>query len=101
MIGVNPEEALKPQSVMINAEITLKNSVLPKSDQINDVLSYDDIVQGIRSISQSKHFNLVESFIEETSDLISSYSEVSDYLIRVEKIDIYDDIAGVGVEITR
>ena len=100
-IGVNPEEKISPQDVIISVEAELCETPHTSNDDINDVLSYDNIVQAIKSLTKERHINLVETLAEDIAQEVLSLKAVSVCKISVEKPDIYDDIGRVGVEITR
>jgi len=65
------------------------------------VVSYDDVVAGIRAIVAEGHINLVESLAERVADMCLADSRVTRVNVQVEKLDVLSDEAVVGVEIER
>lgn len=100
-IGVYDHEKDKPQRVRINAELTVRQSVSPVDDNIDNVVSYDTIIQGIRALANGGHINLVESLADAIADLCLADGRVESVCLSVEKLDVFHDTNGVGVEIER
>ena len=73
----------------------------PLRDSIANVVSYETIVDGIRAITGRGHINLVETLADRIGDLCLADDRVQRARVRVEKLDIYPDAAGVGVEVER
>jgi len=70
-------------------------------DDIAGVVSYEDIVFGIKRIIGAGHINLVETLAEQVAKLCLSDSRVSAARIRIEKLDVFREAGSVGVEIER
>ncbi|MEM6781146.1 MAG: dihydroneopterin aldolase [Pseudomonadota bacterium] len=100
-IGVLDHEKQSKQCVIVNVEILLKEAPDISGDNIDDVLSYNDIVQAIKDISNDRHIHLVETFADEIAAKILAHEQADHCTVRVEKPDIYDDVGSVGIEITR
>jgi dihydroneopterin aldolase len=100
-IGVYEHERNGPQRVRINVELKVAESDAPLCDDIANVLSYEDIVNGIRGIIARGHINLVETLAEEIASLCLSDVRVSHARIAVDKLDVMPEAAAVGVEIER
>lgn len=100
-IGVYEHEKGKPQRVRVNVDLTVQQSVSPVDDNIDNVVSYDTIVQGIRALADAGHINLVESLADAIADLCLVDGRVESTRVGVEKLDVFPDTAGVGVEIER
>ena len=65
------------------------------------VVSYEAIVDGIRAITRSGHINLVETLADRIVELCLANPRVRSVWVRVEKLDLFPDAAGVGVEVER
>jgi dihydroneopterin aldolase len=100
-IGVYDYEKLAPQRVRINVDVTAREPGAALADDIGKVVSYDDVVKGIKSIAGEGHINLVETLAERVADLCLSDPRVVVVRVRVEKPDVIVEAAGVGVEIER
>ncbi len=100
-IGVHAHEHLAPQRVRVNLELMVSTRSGNAGDDIARVISYEDLVNGIKSIVSEGHINLVESLAEEIAALCLRDDRAVAVRVRVEKPDILPDAAGVGVEIER
>ena len=73
----------------------------PVDDDIANVVSYEDIVTGIEALLGTGHINLVETAAESIAALCLKDRRVVKARVRVEKLDVFDNTASVGVEIER
>ena len=71
----------------------------PKQDSIQEDVSYDDVVNGIRKIVQHEHINLVESLAEQIVMFCFQDDRVISVKIKVEKLDVFGNDTTVGVEL--
>ena len=65
------------------------------------MVSYDDVVAGIRQLVGSEHINLVESLAERIVEFCLEDERVVRAKVIVEKLDVLGDDTTVGVEIER
>ncbi|WP_245593498.1 dihydroneopterin aldolase [Azospirillum halopraeferens] len=100
-IGVYAHEKTKRQRVRINLEMTVQESVTPLDDDIANVVSYDTIIDSIRSLVESGHINLVETLADAIADICLADRRVEAVRLSVEKLDVFRETDGVGVEIER
>ena len=100
-IGVHEHERHGTQRVRINVRIQVTDDERPIDDSIANVVSYETIVDGIRAIIGGGHINLVETLADRIVELCLANRRVSGVRVRVEKLDLYPDADGVGVEVER
>lgn len=100
-IGVYEQERHGPQRVRFNIVLQVAERGGPLNDDIANVLSYDDIVGGVRAILDRGHINLVETLAEDVAALCLGDPRVSRVTVKVEKLDVIPEAAAVGVEIER
>ncbi len=100
-IGVHAHEQDAPQRVRINVELMVREEERNLQDRIENVLSYEQIVDGVRAITGERHINLVETLAERIAGLCLADERVARVRVCVEKLDIYREAASVGVEIER
>lgn len=101
LIGIHAHELLAPQRVRINVEMAVLEQAGPSSDDIANVVSYEDVIEGIKRLLAEGHINLVETLAEKIASLCLVDSRVRSARIRVEKLDVYAEAASVGIEIER
>ncbi len=98
-IGVHEHEHHATQRVRINVRVQVADDEQPIEDSIANVVSYEAIVDGIRAIARSGHINLVETLADRIVELCLANQRVQGVWVRVEKLDLFPDTAGVGVEV--
>ena len=100
-IGVHRHERDAPQRVRVSVELDIRDISAPGQDAIDEVVSYDDVVAGIRQLVGSEHINLVESLAERIVEFCLEDERVARARVIVEKLDVLGDDTTVGVEIER
>ena len=102
-IGVYDHEKASRQQVRINADLLVKEpgSRAASADDIRHVMSYETVIEGIKSICAAGHINLVETMAEEIAAMCLDDRRVSKVLVRIEKLEIEPNAAGIGIEIVR
>lgn len=99
-IGVHPHERGGVQRIRINVDLAVVDDG-PIDDNIRNVVSYEDIVAAVKSLVAGDHINLVETLAERIALTLLRDSRVLRARVRVEKLDVYPETAGVGVELER
>jgi dihydroneopterin aldolase len=100
-VGVHDFEKLAPQRVRVNVDLEVRESSVPIGDDIANVLSYEDVISGIKAMAGDGHINLIETMAENVAELCLADRRVVRVKVRVEKLDIEPDAASVGIEIER
>ena len=101
LIGVHTHERRKSQRVRINLDLAVSESEAPVRDRLEDVVSYEDVADGIRRLVGGGHVNLVETLAERIADMCLADDRVQAVRVRIEKLDIFPDAVSAGVEIER
>ena len=101
-IGVLESEKNRRQPVRINIQAYVPFEGRHTSDQIDDYVSYADIVERVRALSASEeHVNLVETLAERICDAALRDTRIDRVTVRVEKPTIIPEAASVGVVVRR
>ena len=100
-IGVYHHERFGDQRVQINAALGVREAPEPDQDSLAAVVCYDRIAAAIRRVAAAGHVNLVETLAERIAGVCLDDARVAVARVRVEKLDLYADAAGAGVEIER
>ncbi len=101
LIGIYPHEREHHQRVRIHAEIEAVDIGMKADDNIDHVLSYEDVVHGVKNILAAGHIGLVETLAERIAALCLDDGRCLNARIRVEKLDAFAEAGSVGVEIER
>jgi dihydroneopterin aldolase len=100
-IGAFRHERGARQRVRINLDLAVREEAVPVADDLRNVVCYDEIVSGIRRLAEGGHVNLVETLAERIAEMCLADARIRRALVRVEKLDVYADVASVGIEIER
>ncbi|MCK4938845.1 MAG: dihydroneopterin aldolase [Rhodospirillaceae bacterium] len=100
-IGVHDHERAAAQRVRINLDLAVFEGDRDLVDDLDNVVCYEKITTAVREVCQGRHINLVETMAEEISSVCLAADMVRSVLVRVEKLDVFDDVSSVGVEIER
>ncbi len=98
-IGVYEHEHEAPQRVRINLDLSVSES--HHNDNIDHVVCYETVSNKVRAIVAADHTNLCETLAEKIAEACLQDIRVQCARVRVEKLDVFEDIASVGVEIER
>ena len=97
-IGVSSEERAQPQRIRINLEVEIEPRV-PLSDKITEVSNYGPLVGRVRAICAESRARLLETLAAEVAKTCFLDDKVRAVSVRIEKLDRYPDVAGIGVAI--
>jgi len=100
-IGIHPHEKGHPQRVRINLDLAVQDDGSPLADRLENVVCYEDVVTRIRAITGDGHINLVETLAERIAQTCLQHPDCHTVRVRVEKLDVFEDVESVGVEIER
>jgi dihydroneopterin aldolase len=100
-IGVFEEEKGRTQRVRFTVEVSVFPSPRPSSDEIEDAVSYDYIVEAIARVTSKGHINLLETLAERVADECLADRRAAKVHLLVEKLDRLDGGASLCVEIER
>jgi len=101
IIGINPEERVKRQDVLIN--ITMFADLRPAiiSDDIADAVNYKTIAKQVIEMVENSQFYLVEKMASEIADICLADVRVTRAMVSVEKPGALRFARSVGVTIDR
>jgi len=100
-IGIYASERKKPQRVIVNIAMMVKEGGRAHNDDIAGVVSYEDTLRAAEAIAAGGQINLVETLAERIAEACLKDRRVVSVRVRVEKPDIFPQAAGVGVEVER
>jgi dihydroneopterin aldolase len=100
-IGVHAHEKGRTQRVRINVDLGVSERDISLNDRLENVVCYENVVKRIRAIVADGHINLVETLAERIAGMCLQDPQCRSARVRIEKLDVFDDAASVGVEIER
>jgi dihydroneopterin aldolase len=99
-IGVYAHEHGSKQRVRVNVDLAVTETGVGL-DQLDQVVSYELVVKRVRAIAGAGHIKLVETLAERIAAACLEDGRVLRALVRVEKLDVFEDTGSVGVAIER
>lgn len=107
-VGVHSFEHAGPQRIRINVDLGVEDDAArPLSraaaspDDLSRVVDYEAVADQVRAIVTAGHVKLLETLAERLAEACLADARVRLARIRVEKLDIFTDMASVGIEIER
>ena len=101
MLGIYDSEKIEPQRIIVNVDLSVKERGEPLDDDIQNVVSYEHVVNHVKELISQGHVHLVETLAEMIANECLQNRWVVAVRVRVEKPDIIAEAASVGVEIER
>lgn len=101
IIGINDDERVNEQDILINLVMFADTRAAAKSDDIADAVNYRTITKHIiRHVEESADF-LVEKLVSDIAQIVLTEYEVERAIVRVEKPGALRFAESVGIEIDR
>jgi dihydroneopterin aldolase len=100
-LGIYPEEKSKPQRIIVNIDLSVREGDDPLSDDIKNVVSYEIVVKKVEEIVAAGHVGLAETLAELIAAACLRDRRVMAARVRIEKPDIIPNARSVGVEVER
>jgi FolB domain-containing protein len=101
VIGVNDDERVNPQDILINLTLDVDMHAAGASDDIADAVNYRTIAKQVIAHTESAKPYLVERLATEIAQICLEHPGVQSARVRVEKPGALRFARSVGVEIVR
>jgi dihydroneopterin aldolase len=100
-IGVHAHEHDAKQRIRLNLDLDVAEGPQAIDDDLRNVVCYDEIISAVRRIVDTGHVRLIETLAERIAGLCLSDARIRRVRIQIEKLDVYADVASVGIAIER
>ena len=101
IIGINPDERVTKQQILVNAVMWVDTRGAAESDDIQDAVNYRTITKQMISHIEKGEPMLVERLVQELADICLSDARVRRVEMTVEKPGALRHARSVGIRITR
>ncbi len=101
IIGINPDERVNRQDVLINLKFEVDIRPAGQSDDIEDAVNYRTICKKIIALVEESRYRLVEKLAEEVSECCLEDQRVQTVWVSIEKPGALRFARSVGVTIKR
>ena len=96
-IGVTEAERAERQRLRFNLRLEIRPDP-PREDSITEVVDYGRLVARIRNVCAEVEVRLLESLSERIAQACFLDDRVIGARVRIEKLDRYPDVGGIGSE---
>ena len=102
-IGVFPHEQGVTQRIRVSVHFGVddRTDLVVGPDDLSRTVSYERVVQLVHRIVREGHVRLVETLAERIASGVLADDRVRVVRVRIEKLDVFEEIEAVGVEIER
>jgi dihydroneopterin aldolase len=100
-IGIHDFEKEKEQQIKFNIEIDINPSLKASENDLNSIVNYESVINKIKSITQKKHYNLLETLAEDIFSNLFANKNIIKIKLRIEKPEIIKNTSSVGIEIIK
>ena len=91
-LGILEHEKTAPQPIQVDAELNLgPQPLLPRDDDISNVLDYRKVRKIIIDECTAEHVNLLESLIGKLAHRLMQLHGVKGVRVKIAKLEIFDD----------
>ena len=101
LIGIHDFEKEKEQQIKFNVEIDINPLLKAAENDLESIVNYENIISKVKSLTQKKHYNLLETLAEDIFDNLFLSKNIIKIKLRIEKPKIIKDTSSVGIEITK
>ena len=91
-LGILEQEKTAPQPIQVDAELNLgPQPLLPRDDDISNVLDYRKVRKIIIDECTAEHVNLLESLIGKLAHRLMQLHGVKGVRVKIAKLEIFED----------
>jgi dihydroneopterin aldolase/D-erythro-7,8-dihydroneopterin triphosphate epimerase len=102
IVGINPDERVNKQDVLVNATLWVDTRRAAKSDNIDDAVNYRTVTKAMIAHVESGEPMLVERLVAELADICLGTDErIREVEVTVEKPGALRHARSVGITIRR
>ena len=101
LIGINPDEKINPQPIIINLKLLTSFNKASQSDQIIDTIDYSKLVKSIKEFISKSKYNLLETLGDKLVKKILKNKKIKEVEIELIKPNALIESENVSVIITR
>lgn len=101
IVGVHEHEKNGPQPLTVSIDLTVREQPGGRSDTLQEVVDYEQVVRKVQAICAEGHVNLIETLAERIAASCLEDKRVHAVRVRIEKPEAFSECSSVGIEIER
>ncbi len=88
IVGINPEERIHKQDVLINITADIDNSKAIQTEDINDTLNYRNLAKSVIKFVEKSEFYLLDTLVDKVLNLVMSDDLVIRATVEIDKTTV-------------
>jgi len=88
IIGINPEERIHKQDVLINITAEFDDSKAIQTEDISDTLNYRNLTKSVIEVVEKSEFYLLETLVDKVLNLVMSDDMTIRATVEIDKISV-------------
>jgi len=88
IVGINPEERIHKQDVLINITADIDDSKVIQTEEINDSLNYRNLAKSVIDFVEKSEFHLLEILVDKVLSLVMSNDMVIRASVEIDKTTV-------------
>ncbi len=88
IVGINPEERIHKQDVLINITADIDDSKVIQTEDINDTLNYRNLAKSVIDFVEKSEFHLLETLVDKVLNLVMSNDMVIRASVEIDKTTV-------------
>ena len=100
-LGYYDFEKEKTQKVKFSLEIDYEDRKPTNDKDIKSIVNYGQVVKLITKLAKKKHYNFLETLVEDVFDVLFKDKRIGKIMLQIEKLEIIKECASVGIQITK
>ena len=100
-IGIHEHEKVKKQRVSISLSIQVLDNLDNVDENIDNVVSYEQVIKKLKDLISKGHIELLESLGEKIMNMCFEDSRIMSVWMKLEKLDVFSETKSVGIELVR
>jgi len=88
IVGINPEERIHKQDVLINITADVDDSKVIQTEDINDTLNYRNLAKSVINFVEKSEFHLLEILVDKVLNLVMSNDMVIRASVEIDKTTV-------------
>jgi len=88
IVGINPEERIHKQDVLINITADVDNSKAIQTEDINDTLNYRNLAKSVIEFVEKSEFYLLDTLVDKVLNLVMSDDMVIRATVEIDKTTV-------------
>jgi dihydroneopterin aldolase len=101
LIGIHDFERKQAQPVLMDIEYKINNTKVSSTDNIEDTLNYQQLVDHLKKVAESSNYNLVETLAAKLLDEAEKHFTLKWIKIKLAKTSVIECASACGVEVER